>query len=202
MPGARGLVRLAGLAVFFLFLLLSQGLAAAATSVGTGPREVTLVVVQIPPSGPPASVFGQGLVRITLADTRLPIAGVQTGGTPGLAGGTTILPACAASPCVDRFRFAAPAALRAGDFGERVVLTVTQPPLVGGTSTGFDIELSVHTGLGWFFGRAYVATGLSPLVGGAVIRLVLIVDLLTPFLPTVISARTAINTCSTGAGCP
>ncbi len=202
MPGARGLVKLAGFLARFLFLLLSQGLAAAATSVGTGPRQVTLVVVLVPPGGPPVSVLGQGLVRITAADTRLPIAGAQTGGTPGLAGGTALLPACGASPCTDRFRFAAPATLRAGDFGEQLTLSVTQPSRVGGTSTGFDVDLAVHTNLGWFFGRAYVATGLSPLVGGALVYLVLVVDLLTPFVPTVLSVQTALNTCSAVAGCP
>ncbi len=202
MSRGRRVAKATCFAAFFLFLLMSQGLAAAATSVTSGPRQSTLVVVVVPPSSVPASVLGQRLVVITPADARRPIGGAQTPGTPGLSGTTAVLPACPASPCTDRYRFAAQFALRAGDFGERLSLSVTQPAQVGGTSTGFDLELAVQTSLGWFFGRAYFATGTSPLAGGAVIHLVLTLDLLTLVAPTVLAVRVALNPCSTAAGCP
>ncbi|MCI4352782.1 MAG: hypothetical protein L3K14_05260 [Thermoplasmata archaeon] len=187
-------------AILAVFLLNLQGEASAATSVTPqSPDPYSVTQVGAPP-GAPTTLRATVVVRATAALAGLPAAGTQRAGTAGVAGVPRALPTCRVAACLDRYVVASPAGLIVRDFAERVTFTLPQPQAPPGTSTGFMVEILIHTTAGWTSGRAYLATGTTP--RAATITLQLFVDLGTQVAPTILSVQTTVDTCSAATSCP
>ena len=199
-PVGSNLIRV--IAILAVSLFLVQGGASAATSL-TPRSPARYAVIQVgPPTAPPTTLVATGVVRATAALAGLLAAGTQRPGTAGMAGTPRTLPACLVAACRDRYIVASPAGLIVRDFAERVTLTLRQPVAPPGVSTGFMVEIAIHTTAGWTVGRAYLATGTTPLPAGTTITLQLFVNLGTPFAPTILSVQTVVDNCATPTSCP
>lgn len=203
-PGTRRGVpfRLDVPAILFVTLLCVQGVATGATTVTAhAPARYAVAHVGKPPV-PPVVLTATADAPATPGQAGLGAAGSQPAGLPGMAGTPTTLPPCLGAACRDRYIVANPAGLVGGDYAERATFTVTQPLAPPGVSTGFLVELVVHTSTGWIVGRAYVATGTTTRIGGSTITLVLYLNLGTVTAPTVLSVHTVVDECSLTTVCP
>lgn len=187
--------------VLLIGLLMTQGVASGATTVTTHAPAKYAVTHVGAPTAPPVSVGAIGDVVANPGQAGLGSAGTQAAG-PGMTGTPLTLPACAAAACRDRYIVASPAGLTVGDYAERAMYTVTQPVTPPGVSTGFMVEMVVHTSTGWIVGRAYVATGTTAFAGGSVITLVLFLNLGTAAAPTILGAFSVVDKCSSTTVCP
>jgi hypothetical protein len=151
---------------------------------------------------PPVRVTATADVRATAVLAALAALGTQLTGATGMAGTPLALPTCLAATCRDRYIVANPAGLVAGDYAERVTLMVTQPAAPPGVSSGLLVEVVVHTSTGWFFGRAYFATGTTTRAGGATLTVLLFLNLGTAAAPTILSSSSVVDLCTSATACP
>jgi len=181
--------------ILVLFVLPTT--AFAATTLRTLPAHPYLVV-HVTLLAPPPVTIGANAVRYFGFAPGYAAAGTQ-GTSPGLEGTTVVLPACAGA-CTDRYRPASSAAIAAGDYTDRVIFTVTQPPAAG-PAVGFDLEIAVHLTTGWVFGTGYFSTGVSTGAATSTITLRMYVNLGTA-VPDVEVVEVTVNRCLATTACP
>jgi len=188
-----------------LMVALIGGYALAATSLTVGPTQTSNV------TSSPTAAFAQGtvsseqLVVLSVAMTGTTAAGAQTGAV-ALSGTTTALATCAANPCAaQNFRPVNPAAEVQGDYGEQVVLSVTQPT-VGTGAAGFDFSITVSITIGVVTSsvvfQGYFSTGTTTAAAAVTVPVYLFMDLGTQTAPVINSLGFVFNTCATAASCP
>lgn len=185
-----------------LMVAMIGGYALAATSTTTLSPAQNSNVTGNSPNGFTgiASISSEQLVVLTAGMTGSATAGVQTGGAIGISGATTALTACAVA-CTQNFKTANPATETTGDYGEQLVMTVSQP-LNTGTSLGFDFSITVLASTGNVVAQGYLATGLATGGTGSTVTVFLFVDLGTVTAPSVTSVSVVFNQCSSAAACP
>ena len=188
-----------------LMVAMIGGYALAATTLTNGPNQASNVTTS------PTSGFAQGtitseqLVVITAGMAGTALAGTQTG-TVGLSGTTVALATCAAAPCAaQNFRPVTPALETVGDYGEQVVLSVTQPTTGTGAS-GFDFSMTVSITIGVLTSnvvfQGYISTGTTSAAASVTVPVFLFADLATASAPVINSISVVFNTCATAASCP
>lgn len=188
-----------------LMVAMVGGYALAATTVTTlSPGQSSNVTNTPSPTGFTSigSISSEQLVVLTAGMTGSATAGAQTTASVGLSGTPTALANCAAGPCAaQNFRTANPATETTGDYGEQIVLTVTQPA-TGGTSLGFDFSITIVATTGTVVTQGYLATGVS--TGGTTesIPVYIFVDLTTTTAPAINSLSVVFNQCSSATACP
>ncbi|MCI4340571.1 MAG: hypothetical protein L3J73_04825 [Thermoplasmata archaeon] len=186
------------------------GYALAATTVTTlNPQQSTNVTQTPTPGGfsGVATVTSEQLVVLTAGMTGSLTGGTQVGGATGLDGTPRALATCAAGPCpLANFITASPATETTGNFGEQVVMTVTQPAGAAGNSVGFDMSLQVSITVGVVTSTVsaigYLATGTTGVGTTSTITVFLFVDLGTASAPVINSVNVVFNQCSSAAACP
>jgi hypothetical protein len=188
-----------------LMVAMIGGYALAATTLTNGPNQASNVTTS------PTSGFAQGtitseqLVVITAGMAGTTMAGTQGGGV-GLVGTTTALATCAGAPCAaQNFRPVTPATETVGDYGEQVVLSVTQPTTGSGAS-GFDFSMTISITIGLVTSnvvfQGYLSTGTTTAVASMTVPVFLFADLGTNTAPIINSISVVFNTCATAASCP
>jgi hypothetical protein len=186
------------------------GYAMAATSVTTLSPQQNSNVTQSPSPGGfagVASVTSEQLVVLTAGMTGVATAGTQLGGAVGLDGTPTALAKCTVAPCpLANFITASPAAETTGNWGEQVVLSVTQPAGAALNSVGFDIAISVSITVGVTTSTvnalAYLATNANGVVTATTITAFVFVDLGTTTAPVINSVSLVFNQCASASACP
>jgi len=185
------------------------GYALAATSVTTlSPQQSTNVTQTPAPTGfSAATVTSEQLVVLTAGMTGSGTSGTQTAGATGLDGTPHALATCSAAPCpLGNFITASPATETTGDFGEQIVLSVTQPAGAAANSIGFDLafQVSITVGVSTSTVSAigYLATGSTAVVTTSTITVFLFVDLGTTSAPVINSVNVVFNQCSSATACP
>jgi len=188
-----------------LMVAMIGGYALAATTLTAGPNQSSNVTTS------PTSGFAQGtisseqLVVITAAMAATTVTGTQLG-TVGLAGTPTALAACAANPCAAQgFRPTNPASETQGNYGEQVVLSVTQPT-TGSGATAFDFSMTISITLGVVTSsvvfQGYLSTGTTTNAASVTVPVFLFADLGTNSAPIINSISVVFNTCATATSCP
>jgi F0F1-type ATP synthase assembly protein I len=191
-----------------LMVAMIGGYVLAATTLTTlSPGQTTNVTTTPNPTGfTGAAITSEELVVLTAAMTGSHVAGVA--GTVAGLNGTTLyaLPSCTAAPCaVQNARPASATAETVGDYGEQIVMTVTQ--LTTG-SVPFDFSLSIA--ISFTVGGAitlvpavgFLATGASGTGATVTFPLYLFVDLGTTNAPIINSISVVFNQCSSTSYCP
>jgi len=214
MPSVKRKYRTIYIVTAALMVALIGGYVLAATSLSTGPQQTSNVTTS-PTSGfSTASITSEQLIVMTGTMLGLGTAGTQTGAV-GLAGTPSTLGACTAAPCtVSDLRPAAiPAGVTptAGDYGEQIVLSVSQPVTGGATApSAFDFSITVvfePNGVlpaTTYSYQGYLGTGSTTTAGGETIPVYLFLDLGTT-TPVTISNNgisAVFNTCSSISSCP
>jgi hypothetical protein len=188
-----------------LMVAMIGGYALAATTLTTGPNQASNVTTS------PTSGFAQGtitseqLVVITTAMAGTTVTGTQTG-TVGLAGTPTALATCAGPTCAaQNFRPVNPATETQGDYGEQIVLSVTQPTTGTGASA-FDFSMTISITVGVVTSNAvfqgYLSTGTTSAGASVTVPVFLFADLATTTAPVINSISVVFNTCATATSCP
>ena len=178
---------------------------AASSLTTTGPGQTTNVTITAPAGFATATVTSWQLVVLTAAMTGATVAGTNVA-TSYMAATPTALAACAANPCaVQTFRSGNPGTETTADYGEQIVLSVSQP-LHTGTASGFDLSIGINwqTGTGVMSNvsaQAYFSTGLGT-AGAVTVPVYLFVDLLSTNAPILNSISIVFNTCSSATACP
>lgn len=191
-------------------LAMIGGYALAATTITTlSPQQATNVTQSPAPTGFSgiASVTSEQLVVLTSGMASSGTAGTESVGATGLSGAPSALATCAAGPCpLANFITASPASEAAANYGEQIVLNVTQPAGAGSNSIGFDmaITVSITVGLSTYsvVSLAYLATGSTGVGTTSSISVFLFVDLGITTAPTINSVSIVFNQCSSGTACP
>lgn len=186
------------------------GYALAATTVTTLSPQQSSNVTQSPSPGgfsTVASVTSEQLVVLSAGMTGAATAGTETAGALGLDGSTHALAVCAANPCpLANFITALPATETTGNYGEQIVLTVTQPAGAATNAVGFDmaITFSITVGVTTSSVNAlgYLDTNASGGASATTVTVFLFVDLTTSTAPVVNSVSLVFNQCSTATACP
>lgn len=188
-----------------LMVAMIGGYALAATTVTTLNPQQSSNVTNTPTPGGFANIgaiTSEQLVVLTAGMTASVTAGSQTIGSVGLAGTPTALAVCAAAPCaVQNFRSASPATETTGNYGEQIVISVTQPA-TGGTSVGFDFSITVVASTGNVVAQGYLATGVSSAGTAQTISVYVFVDLTTTTAPVINSLSVVFNQCQSATVCP
>lgn len=190
-----------------LMVAMVGGYALALTTLtNPGPNQGSNVTTS-PTSGfTYGSVSSEQLVVITTAMVALGTAGTQTTGAVGLAGTPATLATCAAAPCTaQNYRSITPATMTVGDYGEQIVLSVTQPVTATG-SEGFDYSISFSITIGGVAStvvfQGYLATGTTTATASVTVPVFLFSDLGTTTAPVIVGISMVFNQCSTGTTCP
>ena len=187
-----------------LMVAMIGGYALAATTVTTLTPGQSSNVTSTPAPGGFAnigSISSEQLVILTAAMTGSATAGAQIG-TLGLDGTPTALAACAAAPCaVQGFKTANPATETTGDYGEQIVVSVTQPASTG-ASLGFDFSITVVTTTSTIVAQGYLATGLASVATAQTVPVFIFVDLTTLVAPVINSLSVVFNQCASATACP
>lgn len=186
------------------------GYALAATTVTTlSPQQATNVTQTPSPGGfaGVATITSEQLVVLTAGMTGSAAGGTQTAGATGLDGTPLGLATCAAGPCpLANVITASPASETTGDFGEQIVMSVTQPAGAAANSVGFDlaVQISITVGVSTSTVSAlnYLATGSTGVGTTSTITLFLFVDLGTTSAPVINSVNVVFNQCSSATSCP
>ena len=186
------------------------GYALAATSVTTlSPQQATNVTQSPTPGGFAgiASITSEQLVTLSAGMTGATAGGTQAAGATGLDGTPKAIATCALAPCpLSNFITASPASETTGNFGEQIVMTVTQPAGAAANSVGFDMAFTISMTVGvvtsTVTGISYLATGSTGVVGTQSITVFLFVDLGTASAPVINSVSVVFNQCSSAAACP
>ncbi len=185
------------------------GYALAATTVTTlSPQQATNVTQSPNPGGFAgiASVTSEQLVVLSTGMAGATAGGTETSGAVGLSGTPAALATCATTPCAaSNFISASPASEVAGDFGEQIVMTVTQPSGTG-SSVGFDmaftVSMTVGTTTSTVTALAYLATGATGVLTTSAIPVFVFIDLGTTSAPVINSVSVIFNQCSSATACP
>jgi hypothetical protein len=186
------------------------GYALAATTVTTlNPQQSTNVTQTPTPGGFSgiASVTSEQLVVLTSGMTAATAGGLETPGATGLDGTPHALATCSASPCaLANFVTASPATETTGDFGEQIVLTVTQPSGAVANSVGFDMSFQISITVGAVTSTVaaigYLATGSTTVATTSAITAFVFVDLGTTSAPVINSVNVVFNQCLSATACP
>jgi hypothetical protein len=186
------------------------GYALAATTVTTLSPQQSTNVTQTPSPGGfsgVATVSSEQLVVLTAGMTGSTAGGTQTAGATGLDGTPHALATCSASPCaLANFITASPATETTGDFGEQLVLSVTQPAGASSNSVGFDVSLQISITVGVTTSTvsaiSYLATGSTGVGTTSTISAFVFVDLGTTTAPVINSVNVVFNQCSSATACP
>jgi len=186
------------------------GYALAATSVTTlSPQQASNVTQSPSPGGFAgiASITSEQLVQLTAGMAGSTGGGTQIAGATGLDGTPKALSTCALGPCpLANFITASPATETTGNFGEQIVMTVTQPAGVAGNSVGFDMAFAVSMTVGvttsTVTALAYIATGSTGVATTSSITVFLFLDLGTTTAPVINSVGVVFNQCSSASACP
>jgi len=188
-----------------LMVAMIGGYALAATTVTTLSPGQSSNITNTPTPGGFANIGSIGaeqLVVLSAGMTSSATAGTQTGGAVGLSGTPTALGVCGANPCAaQNFRTASPGTETTGNFGEEIVVDVTQPA-TGGTSLGFDFSITIVASTGTVVAQGYLATGVSTSAGTVTVPVFVFVDLTTTTAPTISSLSVVFNQCSSATACP
>ena len=204
MADHRGKYRSIYLVTAALMVAMIGGYALAATTLTTLSPGQSSNVTSTPAPGGFANIgaiSSEQLVVLSAAMTGVATAGTQVG-TIGLDGTPTALALCAANPCAaQNFRTANPATETTGDYGEQIVISVTQPA-TGGTSLGFDFSVTVMASTGTTVVQGYLATGVSSAGTAVTVPVFLFVDLTTTTAPVINSLSVVFNQCSSATACP
>lgn len=188
-----------------LMVALIGGYALAATSLTTGPAQTSNVTSSAPAGFTTATVSSTQLVILTTAMTAGTVPNAGTGVSTTLIAGTpTAIGVCAAAPCAAQpFRTGNPATETAGDYGEQIVLSITQPAS-GTTPSGFDFSISITiVGVATpVVAQGYLSTAASSGAAAVQVPIYLFVDLLTTTAPSVSAISIVFNACSTATACP
>jgi|GEM_PF-1050178 len=206
----RSRQRIVYLATAATMIAMVGGYALAATSVTTlSPQQSSNVTQSPAPSSfsGTAAITSEQLVQLTSAMATSTSGGVQLSGATGLDGTPHALSTCATAPCaLANFITASPATETVGDFGEQIVLTVTQPAGAAANSIGFDMAISISMTVGvttsTVSGLVYLATGSTGAGTTSTITTFLFVDLGTTSAPAINSVNVVFNQCSTATACP
>jgi hypothetical protein len=197
-----------------LMVALIGGYALAVTSLSTGPTQTSNVTTS--PTSPfaTATVSSEQLVVMTSTMEALATAGTQTAGAVGLSGTPLTLTTCGAAPCaVVNYRPAAvPTAVTpaAGNYGEQIVLSVTEPTTASATASAFDFSITITfepNGVApstTYSYQGYLGTGSTAAAGSVTIPVYLFLDLGTTTPVTIMNngISAVFNTCSTTTSCP
>lgn len=191
-------------------LAMIGGYALAATTVTTmNPQQASDITQTPSPTGFAgiATVTSEQLVVLTGGMAGAAGAGTETAGAVGLAGTPSALATCATPPCAaGNFITAVPATETTGDFGEQIVLSVTQPAGAATNSVGFDMAITLSITIGVTTSSvnalAYLATGSTGGATTSTIPVFLFVDLGTVSAPSINSVSVVFNQCSSGTTCP
>jgi len=191
-----------------LMVAMVGGYALAATTVTTlNPGQSSNITTTPTPGGFAniGAIQSESLVVLTANMVGSHVSGTAIG-TVGLNGTPWAMTACAAAPCAaQNFRPASATAETAGDFGEQIVMLITQPASTG-TSLGFDysITLSITVGVvtSNVLAQGFLATGLSTGAAAVTIPTFLYIDLGTTTAPVINSLSVVFNQCSSASGCP
>lgn len=200
----KGKYRTIYLVTAALMVAMIGGYVLAATSVTTlSPGQSSNVTNTPTPGGFTniGSISSESLVVLTAGMTGSATAGTQGSGV-GLTGTPTALAVCGASPCAAQpFKTASPATETTGDYGEQIVISVTQPA-TGGTSLGFDFAITLVASTGTVVAEGYLATGVSTAASAQTIPVYVFVDLTTTTAPSITSLSVVFNQCSSATVCP
>jgi hypothetical protein len=191
-----------------LMVALIGGYALAATSVTTGPTQTSNVTTS-PTSGfSGGTVSSEQLVVLTAGMTGSTVAGNQTTGAVGLSGTTYRLAICTGTPCAaQNFRPLTPATETTGNWGEQIVLSVSEPATPA-AAFGFDFSFTLGISISgaattYLVFQGYLATGSN--AAAPTIPVFLFMDLGASAATTTMSIVTisvVFNTCSTTTTCP
>ncbi len=198
------------LATTAAMIAMIGGYALAATTVTTLSPQQSTNVTQTPSPGGfagVAAITSEQLVVLTVGMTGSLTGGTQIVGATGLDGTPRALSTCAAGPCpLANFITASPATETTGNFGEQIVMTVTQPAGAAGNSVGFDLAVQISITVGVVTSTVsaigYLATGTTGVVTTSAITVFLFVDLGTATAPVINSVNVVFNQCSSAAACP
>ncbi|MCI4336969.1 MAG: hypothetical protein L3K17_07245 [Thermoplasmata archaeon] len=191
-------------------LAMVGGYALAATTVTTlNPQQASNVTQSPSPGGFAgiATVSSEQLVVLTAGMTGSILAGTETVGAVGLSGTPHALATCATTPCAAaNFATALPASEVTGNYGEQVVLTITQPSGAATNSVGFDVAVTVSITVGVVTSSvnalAYLATGSTGTGSTSPIPVFVFIDLGTASAPIINSVGVVFNQCSSATVCP
>jgi len=187
-----------------VMLALIGGYALAATSLTTGPTQNSNVTSS-PTSGfTAATITSEQLVVITGGMQGAQATGAEATGAVGLDGSAYTIPSCAATPCpVSNLRPINPALPVVGDYGEQIVMSVSQPTTA---TLAFDFSITVSitvTGVtSSVVFQGYLAPGTTTVTGGAMVPAYLYADLGTQTAPVINSISAVFNSCSGATTCP
>jgi hypothetical protein len=191
-------------------LAMVGGYALAATTVTTLSPQQSSNVTQSPSPGGftgIATVTSEQLVVLTSGMTGATPGGVETSGAVGLSGAPQSLATCSTAPCAAvNFITALPATEVSGDYGEQLVLSVTQPSGAAANAVGFDIAVTVSITVGASTSSvnalSYLATGTTGTGSTSTIPVFVFVDLGTTTAPVINSVGVVFNQCSSATACP
>lgn len=186
------------------------GYALAATSITTLSPQQATNVTQSPSPGAfsnVATVLSEQLVVLTNGMSTATAAGTESAGAVGLSGTTAALAACALAPCAaSNFITASPATEVTGDYGEQIVLTVTQPATPATNSVGFDMAFTLSITVGVTTSSvtalAYLATGTTGVATTSSVPVFVFIDLGTTSAPVINSVSVIFNQCASATACP
>ncbi|MCI4360430.1 MAG: hypothetical protein L3J91_01880, partial [Thermoplasmata archaeon] len=186
------------------------GYALAATTVTTLSPQQSTNVTQTPSPGGfagVATITSEQLVVLSAGMTGSTAGGVEAAGATGLDGTPHGLATCAVGPCpLANFITAAPSTETTGDFGEQIVMTITQPAGAATNSVGFDIAVQISITVGVTTSTvasiAYLATGSTGVGTTSSITAFVFVDLGTASAPVINSLNVVFNQCSSATACP
>jgi len=188
-----------------LMVAMIGGYALAATSLTPGPTQTSNVTSSAPGGFTTATISSTQLVILTAAMTAGTVPAAGSGVSTTLIAGTpTALAACAAAPCAAQpFRTGNPSAETTGDYGEQIVISVTQPAS-GTAPSAFDFSISITiVGAGNpVVAQGYLSTGASTGAAIVTVPVYLFMDLLTTTAPSVSAISIVFNVCSTATTCP
>lgn len=186
------------------------GYALAATTVSTLSPQQSSNVTQSPSPGGftgIATVSSEQLVVLTSGMAGATAGGVETSGAVGLSGTPHALATCSAAPCAAANVITAlPATETAGDYGEQLVLSVTQPSGAAANSVGFDVAVTISITVGVTTSSvnalSYLATGNTGTGSTSTIPVFVFIDLGTTTAPVINSVGVVFNQCSSATACP
>jgi hypothetical protein len=186
------------------------GYALAATTVTTLSPQQSTNVTQTPSPGGfagVATITSEQLVVLSAGMTGSTAGGVQLAGATGLDGTPHALATCGAGPCpIANFITASPATETTGNFGEQIVMTLTQPSGGAANSVGFDVALQISITVGAATSTvsaiSYLATGSTGVATTSAITVFVFIDLGTASAPVINSLNVVFNQCSSATACP
>jgi len=184
-----------------LMVAMVGGYALALTTVTPGPTQGSNVTTSPTTGFLQGTVTSEQLVVMTGAMVGLSTAGTNPL-TVGLGGTPTALTACAAAPCpAQNFRPFSAATPTTGDYGEQIVLSVSQP-ISGGSAFDFSISVSITISSvpSTVVFQGYLGTGTA--AAAETVPVFLFGDLGTTTAPVIVSISMVFNTCSTATACP